>query len=64
MHRACLKGSRSERKVANITYFLRDDIKLKKGRFGFNLVTDVISKQSFFIIASGILRKFNHINME
>ena len=49
MHMPCVKGSRSELKLAKTSvYFLCVDIKLKKSCSGFYLVTVIISKQSFF----------------
>ena len=45
----CVKCSCSELKLAKTSaHFLRFDIKLKKSRSVFDLVTDLISKQSFF----------------
>ena len=43
-------------------YLLRFDIKLKKSRFGFDLVTVLIS--SFFNVEFGVFSKVNHIYME
>ena len=44
--------------------FLHVDVKLKKSHSGFDLVTVVISKQSFFQHCVGHFWKGNHINME
>ena len=44
--------------------FLRFDIKLMKSRSEFDLVTVLISKKSFFNIASSLFSKVNHIYME
>ena len=49
MYMPCVKCSCSELKLEKTSaYFLRFDIKLKKSRSGFDLVTVLISKQSFF----------------
>ena len=42
-------------------YFLRFDLKQKKSRSGFDLVTVFISKQSFFNIVLGVFSKVNHV---
>ena len=42
-------------------YFLRFDIKLKKSRSGLDMVTVLISKQSFLNIAFGLFSKVNYI---
>ena len=47
MYMPCVKRAYSELKLA-FAYFLRFDIKLKKFRSGFDLVTVLIAKQSFF----------------
>ena len=50
MYMPCIKCSCSELKLAKHLhyYFIDFDIKLKKSRSVFNLVTVLISKQSFF----------------
>ena len=65
MYMPCVQCSCSERKLAKTSaYFLRFDIKLKKYRFWFDLVTVLISKQSFFQHRIGLFSKVNHIYME
>ena len=44
----CVKCACSELKLAKTAFFLRFDIKLKESRSVFDLVTVLISKQSFF----------------
>ena len=60
MYLPCVKCSCSELKLAKhlLTFFV-----LKKSRSGFDLVTGLISKQSFFQHASGLFSKVNHIYM-
>ena len=48
MYMPCVKCVCSELKLANICILSSFDIKLKKSRSGFDLVTVLISKQSFF----------------
>ena len=50
MYISCVKCACSELKLAKhlAAYFFRFDIKLKKSRSAFDLVTVLISKQSFF----------------
>ena len=49
MYMPCVKCTCSELKLAkHLHNFLRFDIKLKKSRSGFDLVTVLIYKQSFF----------------
>ena len=49
MYMTCVKCSCSELKLAKYLHsFFFFDIKLKKSRSGFDLVTVLLSKQSFF----------------